>query len=144
MAEEHELISDEVKKTIKETFFNNMKDDVAIEVYTLAGMNDQYNDAVIQLITTLASLTDKLKVSYHMVGDVHSNKRNVTRSPTILIAPDKYGLRFTGAPVGEEGRSLLLAIMMASTGKSVLSEPGLKKIAELRDRRHIQVFVSPT
>ncbi|MDH4164330.1 MAG: hypothetical protein OEW15_16835 [Nitrospirota bacterium] len=144
MAEEHELISDEVKKTIKETFFNNMKDDVAIEVYTLAGMNDQYNDAVIRLIKTLAGLTDKLKVSYHMVGDDHANKRNVTRSPTILIAPDKYSLRFTGAPVGEEGRSLLLAIMMASTGKSVLSEPGLKKIAELRDRRHIQVFVSPT
>lgn len=144
MAEQHELISEEVKKTIKETFFDNMRDEVAIEVFTLAGMNDQYNDAVVQLIKSLAGITNKLKVSFHTVGDPQSLKRNVTRSPTLLIAPDKYGLRFTGAPVGEEGRSLLLAIMMASTGKSALSAEGLQKIADLREKRHIQVFVSPT
>lgn len=144
MAEQQELISDDVKKMIKETFFDNMKDDVVIEVFTLAGMNDQYNDAVVQLIKSLATITDKLKVSFHLVGDAHSTKRNVTRSPTILIAPDKYQLRFTGAPVGEEGRSLLLAIMMASTGRSALSPEGVKKIGDLREKRHIQVFVSPT
>lgn len=144
MAEQNELISDEVKKVIKESYFDHMQDDVVVEVFTLAGMNDQYNDAAIQLVRSLASLTDKLKASFHMVGDAQAAKRGVTRSPTILVAPDKYGLRFTGAPMGEEGRSLLIAIMMASTGKSALSEPGLKKVAELHDKRHIQVFVSPT
>jgi thioredoxin reductase (NADPH) len=144
MAEQHELISEDVKKVIKETFFDHLKDDVAIEVFTLAGMNDQYNDAAIQLVRSLAGITDKIKVSYHTVGDAQSLKRNVTRSPTLLIAPDKYGLRFTGAPMGEEGRSLLLAIMMASTGKSALSAEGLKKLADLREKRHVQVFVSPT
>src|SRR5574340_738907 len=98
MAEQQELIADDVKKMIKETFFDNMKDDVVIEVFTLTGMNDQYNDATVQLIKSLAGITDKLKVSFHTVGDPHSIKRNVTRSPTLLIAPDKYGLRFTGAP----------------------------------------------
>ena len=68
----------------------------------------------------LAELTDRLKVTYHTVGDELSVKRNVTRSPSILIAPDTYRIRYTGAPVGEEGRSFLVALMMASTGKPFL------------------------
>ena len=144
MAEKPEIIPDDVKQSIRDTFFSNLRDNVAIEVYTLAGMNDQYNDSVIQLVKSLASITGKLRISYHVVGDAQAEKRKVTRSPTILVAPDKYGLRFTGAPLGEEGRSLLLAIMMASTGNSALSEEGVKKLADLREKRHIQVFISPT
>ncbi len=144
MAEQRELLTEDVKKQIKEAFFDNMRDDVAVEVFTLKGMNDQYNDAVVQLVQSLANLTDKLKVSYHTVGDAQAATRKVERSPTILVAPDKFGLRFTGAPLGEEGRSLLLAIMMASTSTSALTEPGKKKLADLREKRHIQVFVSPT
>ena len=140
-----EVIPDDVKKVIKETFLNELKDDVLIEVFTKTGMNDQFNEAAIGFVKALAALSDKLKVSFHMVGDSQSVKRNVTRSPTVLIAPDKYRIRYTGAPVGEEGRSFLVALMMASSGKTPLTEPAIKKITdELRDKRDIQVFVSPT
>jgi thioredoxin reductase (NADPH) len=142
---EQEIIPDDVKKVIKETFFKEFKDDVMIEVYTKTGMNDQFNAATISLVKALAGLSDKLKVSFHSVGDAQSVKRNVTRSPTVLIAPDQYRIRYTGAPMGEEGRSLLVAIMMASSRKTPLTEPAAKKIMdELREKRDIQVFVSPT
>jgi len=140
-----EIIPDDVKNVIKETFFKELKDDVVIEVFTKAGKNDQFNDAAVAMIKALATLSDKLKASFHAVGDEQSIKRNVTRSPTVLIAPDKYRIRYTGAPVGEEGRSFLVAIMMASTGKTLLAEPSIKKMTEqLREKRDIQVFVSPT
>ena len=140
-----EIIPDDVKKVIKETFLESLKDDVVLEVFTQKGKNDQFNDATINLVKTLAVLSDKLKVSFHTVGDAQSVKRNVTRSPSVLIAPDKYRMRYTGAPLGEEGRSFLIAIMMASTGKGLLTEPMVKKISdELREKRDIQVFVSPT
>ena len=144
MAEQEELIPDDVKQTIKETFLEQMKGDVAIEVYTLAGINDKFNDFAVGLVRSLAALSDKIKASFHMVGDAQSQKRNVTRSPSVLIAPDKYRMRYTGAPMGEEGRSLLVAIMMASSGMTILSEPSIKKLAELHEKRDIQVFVSPT
>lgn len=146
MAEQHqnEIIPEDVKKTLRDTFFKDLQEDVAIEVFTLAGMNDQYNAATVALVRSLVSLSPKLRASFHTVGDQHSVKRNVTRSPSILIAPDKYRLRYTGAPMGEEGRSLLLAIMMASTGRTVLSEQGAKRLLELKDRREVQVYVSPT
>lgn len=142
MAEEQ--FPDEVKKVIKETFFKELTEDVIVEVFTKQGVNDQFNEAAVSLIKALSVLTDKLKVSYHKVGDEQSIKRNVQRSPSVLIAPDKYRLRYTGAPLGEEGRSFLVAILMASTGKSILNPPSITKIAGLKEKRDIQVFVSPT
>ena len=144
MAEHQELIPDDVKQTIKETFLEQLKDDVAVEVYTLAGINDKFNGFAVGLVRSLATLSDKIKASFHTVGDAQSHKRGVTRSPSVLIAPDKYRMRYTGAPMGEEGRSLLVAIMMASSGMTILSEPSIKKLAELREKRAIQIFISPT
>ena len=145
MAEEKDILPDDIKQAIRETFEQGLTEDVAVEVYTRAGQNDQFNDAAVSLIRSLAELSDKLKVSFHAVGDDLSVKRNVTRSPSILIAPDKYHIRYTGAPVGEEGRSFLVALMMASAGKPLLTEPSVKKITDgLREKRDIQVFVSPT
>jgi thioredoxin reductase (NADPH) len=139
-----EVIPDDVKQTIKETFFNALQDDVAVEVYTLAGMNDQYNDVTVALIRALASISDKIKASFHTVGDQRSVERGVTRAPTVLIAPDQYQMRYTGAPLGEEGRSLIIAVLMASTGRTTLTEPSLKRLAGLQDKRHIQIYISPT
>jgi thioredoxin reductase (NADPH) len=140
-----EVIPDDVKNVIKETFLKQLKDDVVVEVYTKTGINDQFNESAVALVKALAGLSDKLKVSFHTVGDAQSVKQNVTRSPSLLIAPDKYRIRYTGAPVGEEGRSFLLSLLMASTGTAIFSEPAITKIKEqLREKRDIQVFVSPT
>ncbi len=142
---QQEIIPDDVKRAIKESFNEGLKEDVVLEVYTQKGKNDQFNEAAVSLIRTLAELSDKLKVSYHTIGDQQSVKRNVTRTPTVLIAPDKYRIRYTGAPVGEEGRSFLIALMMASTNTGLLTEESIARIKDkLRERRDIQVFVSPT
>ena len=140
-----ELIPDDVKQTLKKTFQETLKDDVIIEVFTEKGKNDQFNDSTVNLVKAIAPLSEKLKVSFHSIGDEQSVKRGVTRSPSILIAPDKYRIRYTGSPMGEEGRSFLTSILMASTGKSILSEPSIRKIIDqLHEKRDIQVFVSPT
>ncbi|HUJ19712.1 MAG TPA: FAD-dependent oxidoreductase [Nitrospirota bacterium] len=142
MAEEQ--FPEEVQKVIKDTFFKDLREKVMVEVYTKTGMNDQFNEAAVSLMKALSMLSDKLAVSFHQVGDDLSIKRDVHRSPTVLIAPDKYRMRYSGAPLGEEGRSLLIAILMASTGKSILTAPTMERIAGLKEKRDIQVFVTPT
>jgi len=144
MTEQREIIPEDAKKVIRDQFFKDLRDDVAIEVYTLAGMNDKYNEAAVGLIRSLATLSAKIKASFHSVGDAQSLKRGVTRSPTVLISPDTFRMRFTGAPVGEEGRALLVAILMASTRGVNLTEQAVQRLAGLKDRRDIQVYVSPT
>ncbi len=144
MAEQQEIIPEDVQRTLRDTFFKDLESDVAIEVFTLAGMNDQYNAATTALVRSLATLSPRLKASFHTVGDPQSLKREVTRSPAVLIAPDRFRLRYTGAPLGEEGRSLLVTIMMASTGRTILSEQAARRLGELKEKRHIRVYVSPT
>lgn len=140
---EGKLIAEDVKKVLGDTF-KALKDDVIVEVYTRKGVNDPYNDAVTDLIKTLSEITPKIKASFYTIGDQQAQKRDVLRSPTILIDPEKYKIRFTGAPLGEEGRSLIFAIVMASTRSITLTEESLKRLMDLTEKREIQVFVSPT
>ena len=99
---ERELIPDEVKKVIKDTFLAELKNDVHVEVFTKEGVNDKFNEAAVYLMNVFSELSDHLKVSSHTVGDEQSKKRDVQRSPVVLIEPDKYRIRYTGAPLGEE------------------------------------------
>ncbi len=140
-----EVLPDDAKKVIKETFLKGLKEDVAIEVFTKAGANDQFNETAVSLVKAFAELSDKLKPSFYTLDDAQAAKRNVVRSPTLLIAPDKYRIRYTGAPLGEEGRSFLVALLMASGNAGIFTETAAAKIVDqLNEKRDIQVFVSPT
>lgn len=142
MAEKKELVSEDIKNILRDAF-KDLREEVIIEVFTKEGVNDPFNRATKELITVIAELSPKIKPSFYTIGDEKSRNRNVFRSPTILIAPDRYNIRFTGAPVGEEGRSFILTILMVSTGNTVLSEKSLKKLMRLKEKRDIKVYVSP-
>ena len=142
MPEKKELITEDIKNVLRDAF-KDLKEDVIIEVYTKEGVNEPFNNAAKELITVLGELSSKIKPSFYTIGDKRSQDRGIERSPTLLIAPDKYNIRFTGAPVGEEGRSLIMTIIMASTGSTVLSDKSLKKLMKLNEKRDIKVYVSP-
>ncbi|PIP69324.1 MAG: thioredoxin-disulfide reductase [Nitrospirae bacterium CG22_combo_CG10-13_8_21_14_all_44_11] len=140
---EKELITEDIKAALKEAF-KELKDDVLIEVYTKIGVNDMFNGLAVDLINATAEASSKIKIKLYKVGDENSKNRNVHRPPTILIAPDKYSIRYTGAPLGEEGRSLVQSIIMASTGQTLVSPDTKKRLQRLKEKRHVRVFVSPT
>jgi len=142
MPDKKELITEDIKNILRNTF-KDLKDDVVIEVFTKEGINDAFNNAVKELLNVLGELSPKIKPFFYTIGDQKSRERNVLRSPTLLIAPDKYKIRFTGAPVGEEGRSLIMMILMASTGSAIISDKSIKRLMELKEPRDIKVYVSP-
>lgn len=142
MAEKKELITEDIKNVLRDAF-KDLRDDVIIELYTKEGINDAFNNAARELLTVLGELSPKIKPTFYTIGEQKSKERNVLRSPTLLIAPDKYNIRFTGAPVGEEGRSLIMTIIMASTGSTVLSDKSLRKLMKLNEKRNVKVYVSP-
>lgn len=94
---EKEIITEEVKELLRETF-KDLKEDVYIEVFTKKGVNEPFNDAAVKLIKAISGITPKIKAHFYKIDDEVSRKRGVERSPTILIAPDKFSIRFTGAP----------------------------------------------
>lgn len=140
---EKEIIPNEAKETLKEQF-KVLEEKVVLEVFTKGGENDPFNELTKLFTKEIASLSDKIVVNYNEIGDEKSKKYNVTRSPTILFNPSLYQIRFTGAPIGEEGRSFLMTIMMVSKRESDLSKQSKEIISNLDEKRHIQVFVTPT
>ena len=78
-----------------------------------------------------------------MIGEEESKKYDVEHSPTILFNPEEYKIRFTGAPIGEEGRSFIETIVMLSRKESGLTKKSKQQLKELTEKRNVMVFVTP-
>ncbi len=125
-------------------YFKQLKSPVALEIYAKDGVNDEYNEFTSKFVRDLTRLTDKITETRYDLDSDRALELGVSASPTVLIAPDRYDIRYAGAPAGEEGRSFLEAIGLASMGQSGLGEPAKKLLAELDAPRAVKVFVSPT
>jgi thioredoxin reductase (NADPH) len=136
-----EILPEETKKALRETF-KELKDRVLVEVFIKE--NDQFSEFTSELIKGISKLTDKIDARFYKLNSEEAKKRSITRYPVIFISPDKYKISYVGSPLGEEGRTFIMAIMMASTNSVIFSEEALKILSGLKEPRHIQVFVSPT
>ncbi|UCD34115.1 MAG: FAD-dependent oxidoreductase [Nitrospiraceae bacterium] len=138
-----EIITPDTRKLLGETL-GQLKGEVTLMLFTKKGVNDPFNEFSDKFIREISSVSSRIRHEFHSIGDEASKKFSVERSPTLLISPETYHLRYTGAPLGEEGRSLIIAIMMVSLGQTIMSDDSRKRLDRLKVRRHVRVFVSPT
>ena len=137
------LISKDSGKIIKKEL-DKLKEPVNVLLFTKAELNEPFNEFSIKLLTELSGISDKILPKFETAGSELSKKYDITGSPTLLIQPDKYNIRLQGAPAGEELRTFLLTLIMASTGITILSDASRKRLADLKDPRNVKVFVSLT
>lgn len=136
-------LPDDAKKILIERF-KVLKNKVILEVFIKEGENDQFNTLTVLFTKELEKISDKIGVIINKIGNTKSKKYNVTRSPTILINPEDYKIRYTGSPFGEEGRSFIETIILVSQKQSALSKASKDILSKLKQPRHIQVFVTLT
>lgn len=141
-AEDTRVLKDDARKTLEKTF-KDLKNRITIEVYTKDGVNEPYNQMAVKFVGELSDINDKIVGKFFKIGDERSVNMGVTRSPTVLIEPEKYNIRYTGAPAGEEGKSFIQTLVWVSRGENGLSSKARKRLADLRSKREIQVFVTP-
>lgn len=134
-----EDVRDQLSKT-----FEGLKDTVTLEVFTQSGVNDEFSGYTVKFCTDMARLTDKIQVKGFEIPSARADELGITTAPTLCINPDDLHLRFLGAPLGEEGKALITAIMLASLNMSGLSEISAQILDTLSEERLAQVFVSPT
>jgi len=125
-------------------FFTGMRDPVELFLFTDPATHVPYNDFLERLCRELAEIAPKLAITAHPVDSEQARARGVDFSPTLLVAPDRYDIRYLGAPVGEESRTLVEIIMRASTGQSGLGEASRQRLKDLEEKRQVKIFVSPT
>jgi len=126
------------------TLFAKMVNDIDIVLFTDPNGNNPYCDAARQAIRMFRQLTDRIQVREFDLTHEKAVEWEITESPTIVIQPDHYNLRWIGAPVGEEGRIFLETILLIGTGESNLSEQSKKVMAKVDDPRRVKIFVSPS
>lgn len=121
-----------------------MKEPVTIVAVLSDEIDEPFSLFCRKLLQELSALSDKIIPVFEKPGSITAEKYKVSRTPTLLVAPERFSIRFSGAPAGEETRTFLITLLMASVGKTILSDASKLRLAELKENRSIKVFVSPT
>ena len=124
-------------------FFDAMQDHVELLVFTDPAQNVPYNSFMENLCRELAEIAPKITVRFLPLDSDEAATHHVDFSPTLLLAPDRYRIRYLGAPLGEEARVFIETIMRISQNKSGLGQIPRQLLQELDAARDIQVFVNP-
>jgi thioredoxin reductase (NADPH) len=124
--------------------FDQLPNTVPLYLFTQDGRNDVYNHAATEVIRSFAELGNKVELHELSLDHELAQKYRVDTSPTVLFDPEHYSIRFLGAPIGEEGRTLLEAVVLVGLRKSNLSEQSLKIIEKVNSSRRVKIFSSPT
>ena len=131
----------EAQKEI-ERILGAIKAEIPIFLYAQPGQNDVFTDTARQAIRFFRQLTDKIALREFNLNHESAKKWNVEYSPTMVFDPDRYNIRWLGAPLGEEGRIFLEALILIGLQKSNLNEQSLQVIKRIDTPRNIKVFVS--
>ncbi|MFP5221578.1 MAG: FAD-dependent oxidoreductase [Acidobacteriota bacterium] len=142
-AEQDWFLPEKSREQLK-ALFVDLVHPVNLHIFTLPGSGDVFNEYLTRFSTDLSKVSEKIILHQHRIGDETARKLSVTYSPTVLLEPERYRIRFVGAPMGEEGRSFLAALLMVSQRDSGLAQASRDMLQTLTEERTVKVFVSPT
>ncbi len=124
--------------------FAQMPNDIPLLLFTDRMQDDVFAQANRQVIRAFRELTDRITVREYGLDHEKARELNVTVAPTLVIAPDKYNIRWIGAPMGEEARTFLELMILVGSGKSNASDQSVKVLDRIDGPRTVKVFISPS
>jgi len=127
-----------------EHMLSQIERDIPIYLFTKPGVNDVFSEAARQGIRFFRQLTDRVKLREFDLTHETAGKLGVTHSPAIVFDPDNYNIRWLGAPMGEEAKIFLEALMRIGTQKHGLTEQAAGVLERIDAPRNVKVFVSPS
>jgi alkyl hydroperoxide reductase subunit AhpF len=112
----------------------------------------EYCSETRELAQEIAALSDRLtlEVRDFVADEALAQAHGVDKIPAIVLLADEgtqprdYGIRLFGIPAGYEFSTFIEDLRMVASGDSNLTPETMKTLAGLRQKVHIQVFVTPT
>lgn len=135
------LIPDDARASLKE-HFATLTRKVELITYTEPGAKDLYSRFVRKVSDELASIDPKISVVTRQAAEAPSE---VTAMPQLAVKGEGDAapvLTMVGAPVGEEGRVLIQAVMLAGSDEGIVTKEAKESLAALTEKRVIKVFGS--
>jgi len=124
--------------------FASLPNDIPLYLFVGRTEDDVFAQACRQIVRAFRELTTKITLKEYYLDHELAAKWGVDNSPTLLLDPEHYNIRWLGAPMGEEARSFLEAMILLGTGKSGMSDQSQVVIQRIDTPRHVRVFTSPT
>jgi thioredoxin reductase (NADPH) len=143
MEQREDIQMQQVQRELAE-LFQAIQVEIPVFLFAQPGKNDVFSDAARQALRFFRQLTNKIVFREYNLSHETAQKWEVNHSPTLMFDPDRYNIRWLGAPMGEEGRIFLEAIILIGSRKSNLNEQSLQVIKKIDQPRNIKVFVSAT
>ena len=135
------ILSEEDKKALAEKFEKEMINPIPVSLFKSS--NCQYCDPMEELLKELAEVAGgKIIVKVGEINSVISKMLGVNKGPVILIGK-KGEVRYTGAPLGEEGWAFVETLTMASNDRHGLDEYA-EDLRSLDRTVRIETIVTPT
>ena len=141
--EDDEKAHKEAEKRLREAF-EKISSDISLILFTSPEKNGPFNSAAREVIRFVRQMTSKISLLEYNLDHEMARKWDARVSPTLLFNPGKYRIRWLGAPVGEETKTFVEALMMLGYGQVNMGEQAAKIIEKIDSPRHIKVFVSPS
>ena len=148
------LIQDQQKAQLKRTFRKDLKAAVELRLLTqrpspiaVPGRECRYCVQTQQMLEELTALSPKVHLE---TVDIYAQPELASEEGIIRVPATAFGekgkakLRFFGIPMGYQLAVLVENIKTISRGVSPLSMDTRKKLREINQPVHIQVFVTPT
>lgn len=137
------LIPDDAKESLKD-YFAALKNKVELHIYLEDNAKDIYSRFVSKIAAELAAIDPKLSVAKHRALDAPDEVKAFPQLAVKAAGAAAPVLTMVGAPLGEEGRVLIQAILLAGGADTGLSKDAAKTLKGLTEKRVIKVFGSAT
>ncbi len=135
------ILSEKDKKALAQKFDKEMVNPVPISLFK--SNNCQYCDPMEELLRELAEVAGgKIILKVGEINSIAAKILRVNKGPVILIG-NKGEVRYTGAPLGEEGWAFIETITIASSEKHGLDEY-VEDLRSLDKIVRIETIVTPT
>ena len=124
--------------------FKNLPHEIPLLLFTKPGKNDPFSQATRFIIRAVRAVSSKVNLREFDLSHDQAKRWKIHHAPTLLLDPEHYHVRWLGAPIGEETRTFVEALLMLGRRKTDLSEDARKVLMKIDSPRQIKVFVSPS
>ena len=124
--------------------FEKMPNEIPLFLFTSPGKNDPFCQAAREVIRAVRGMAPKITLIEYDLNHEIARKWNAQYSPTLLFDPEHYNVRWLGAPMGEEGRTFVEALIMMGYKNTNMSKESRKLLKKIESPRNLKVFVSPS
>ena len=124
--------------------FAEMPHAVPLILFSRPGSEDVFAGAVKEIIRAIQKFTPKVTLEEYDLNHELARKWSVDHTPTLLFDPEHFRIRWQGAPLGEEGRAFVEALVMIGYRKSNATGQSKIILERLQSKRDIRLFVSIT